>query len=523
MIKAIRQFWSASIRRQLIIGIALVHAVLMSLFVFDLVERQRTFLHDEQVADTMSLIRGLARNSTSWVLASDVAGLEEVLQGFADYPELRYAMVLDKSGRVLAHTDKTLIGKFASDSISLKLQTAAPVEQILVDTDRVIDVAAPVLVNQRLLAWVRLSTGREHSSRGLQVVTMNGVIYTLAAIAIGTLVAFFMARGLTRSLYNLLHVAEATRSGRRDLRARIEHDNEAGKLAESFNRMLDALADGEKRLRDLNDELELRVQQRTADLAAANEDVRNFAYIVSHDLRAPLVNIQGFCGELRYGLDDLRAELSQQAGAIPAHAAKRLQDTIDDDMEEALRFIDIAARKMDGQINALLKLSRLGRQSIRPEPVDLGEIVGSAVDALHHEIHAAGGNAVVESLPNVVADRISIEQIVANLLSNAVKYVEPGRPLQLRVWADTSDDGTVLHVQDNGRGMAADDIPRAFDLFRRVGRQDTRGEGMGLSYVQTLVRRHSGRIWCDSELGAGTTFHVFFPRLYPADLTASIA
>jgi len=513
MIAAVKAFWSASIRRQLIGGIVLVHAVLMSLFVFDLVERQRTFLHQEQVERSMSLAQGLARNSTSWVLASDIVGMQEVVSAFASYPDLRYAMIVDMNGRVLAHTDKTKVGRFASDDISARLRTAAQDGTVLVSDARVIDLAAPVRANNRTIAWARLSTGLDHAQEGLQVVTVKGVFYTLVAIAVGTLFAMLMARGLTRSLYRLLKVAEATRDGRRDLRAQVDETNETGRLSVAFNRMLDALADSEHRLQALNGVLEQRVLERTAELAAANEEVRNFAYIVSHDLRAPLVNVQGFCGELRYSMDDLRAALAEHGKDLAPAGRTRLADILDGDMPEALRFIDNAIRKMDAQINAVLKLSRLGRNESRLEHLDLDAMVRSLADTMHHEIRKDAGTIEVEPLPYIVADRTAVDQIFGNLLSNAVKYLEPGRPARLRIWADQAEAGTTIHVEDNGRGMAAEDIPRAFELFRRVGRQDTQGEGMGLAYVQTLVRRYHGRIWCDSVAGVGTTFHVFLPPL----------
>ena len=513
MMAALRKFWSASIRRQLILGIVLVHAVLMSLFVFDLVERQRTFLHQEQVERSMSLVQGLARNSASWVLANDVVGMQEVVSAFASYPELRYAMIVDTGGRVLAHTDRSMVGRFASDKTSARLRADGNAETVLVNDKRVIDLAAPVRANGRTIAWARLSTGLEHAQSGLHVVTIKGVFYTIVAIAIGTLFAILMARGLTRSMYRLLGVADATRSGRRDLRAEVDGNNEMDRLSKSFNRMLDALADSEQRLQALNGVLEQRVDERTAELAAANDEVRNFAYIVSHDLRAPLVNVQGFCGELRYSMEDLREVLAKDGQTLPPQSRMRLSEILDCDMQEALRFIDNAIRKMDAQINAVLKLSRLGRGVSRPELLDLDATVRSIADTMQHEIRREGGTIEVAPLPRIVADRTAIEQIVGNLLSNAVKYLEPGRPAQLRVWADTNEDGTTIHVKDNGRGIAAEDVPRAFELFRRVGRQDTQGEGMGLPYVQTLVRRYQGRIWCDSTPGVGTTFHVFLPPL----------
>jgi signal transduction histidine kinase len=110
-------------------------------------------------------------------------------------------------------------------------------------------------------------------------------------------------------------------------------------------------------------------------------------------------------------------------------------------------------------------------------------------------------------LPQVVADKTALEQIVGNILNNAINYLEPGRPGEIEIYGERNHRETTFHIRDNGRGIAAADMNKIFDLFRRAGRQDVPGEGMGLAYVRALVRRHGGQIWCDSELQVGTTFH----------------
>jgi signal transduction histidine kinase len=112
----------------------------------------------------------------------------------------------------------------------------------------------------------------------------------------------------------------------------------------------------------------------------------------------------------------------------------------------------------------------------------------------------------VGELPEVVADRTSMEQVMGNILGNAVKYMTSQRPAEIEVSGERLAEETVFYVKDNGRGIAEEDMDKVFTPFRRAGSQDVPGEGMGLTYVQTLVRRHDGRIWCESELGAGTTF-----------------
>lgn len=255
-----------------------------------------------------------------------------------------------------------------------------------------------------------------------------------------------------------------------------------------------------------------KLEINLAELEKANEEVRNFAYIVSHDLRAPLVNIQGFSGELRFGLNEIRQALDTHAQALPQTVSAHLLQIIDDDAVEAMNFIEAAVAKMDHQINAVLKLSRLGRQELVPELLDMGQLAQSLALSLRHDLDKCGGDIEISDLPSLQADRTAMEQIIGNLLGNAVKYRSNERNLRVRVWAELHAEGVTLHVADNGRGMDSEDVPRAFELFRRLGKQDTIGDGMGLPYVQTLVRRYRGHIWCDATPGQGCTFHVFLPN-----------
>jgi signal transduction histidine kinase len=179
---------------------------------------------------------------------------------------------------------------------------------------------------------------------------------------------------------------------------------------------------------------------------------------------------------------------------------------LEDDIPESLSFIETAVTRMDRLIEAVLQLSRLGRQELRREPVDADVLVHEMLRTLAHQIAQRQVQVTVGPLPVVHADRLALTQIVGNLLANAVAYLEPSRPGVIAITATQHPGLTEFAVQDNGRGIAEDDIPRVFEPFRRVGRQDVPGEGMGLAYVRTLVRRHGGDITCQSTLGVGTTF-----------------
>jgi PAS domain S-box-containing protein len=261
----------------------------------------------------------------------------------------------------------------------------------------------------------------------------------------------------------------------------------------------------EEALRHARDELEVRVQERTAELTAANEDIKRFAYIVSHDLRAPLINLKGFASELRAACDVLQAALPAALPHLEAPQHADVSRALDQDIPEALGFIETSVTRMDHLIRAILHLSRLGRRDLHFEPLDMRALVQGTVQTLAHQIAQRQVQVTVDPLPAAMADRTAMEQIMGNLLANAVAYFEPGRPGEIIVTGERHPDVTVLHVRDNGRGIAAEDIAKVFEPFRRVGRQDVPGDGMGLAYVQMLVRRHGGDIRCHSTLGVGTT------------------
>ena len=242
IINFFRKIWTASIRRQLMLGIILVHAVLMSIFVYDLVERQRAFLHAQSVEQAKGLATTLAVNSTSWVLANDVIGLEEILSAQIKYPSLRYAMVLSPKGQVLAHTEIEKVGLFLSDAISNKLFTAKQDQLVLVNNDYYVDMASRIISNGVFIGWARVSLSQKNNEKNLQIITRDGLIYTVLAIVIGGVFAFFMAKGITLGLQHIVDVAEGIKEGNQTLRADISRHDEIGKLGQDFNLMLDALS-----------------------------------------------------------------------------------------------------------------------------------------------------------------------------------------------------------------------------------------------------------------------------------------
>jgi len=265
---------------------------------------------------------------------------------------------------------------------------------------------------------------------------------------------------------------------------------------------------------ELNAGLEERVNERTNDLIQANREIQRYAYIVSHDLRAPLVNIMGFTSELEATLKSIGTYVLADGTQITENDVLEARQAVEQDLPEAIGFIRSSTKKMDSLINAILKISRDGRRELKPEKIDLQDLLETTAASIYHQVNEAGDeiNISVGGVRSLITDRFSLEQIFGNLFDNAVKYKHPDRPLTLSVKAvQTGRSSIRIEIADNGRGIAPEDHERVFELFRRSGVQDRPGEGIGLAHVRSLVRNLGGEITVTSTLGGGATFIIRLP------------
>jgi hypothetical protein len=282
----------------------------------------------------------------------------------------------------------------------------------------------------------------------------------------------------------------------------------------------------EEQLRDNNLNLEATVDARTADLREANDEIQRFAYIVSHDLRSPLVNIMGFTSEL----EELRTDIFKRiaalghASASPAPGAAGETELVldgedkqlSDGFSEALGFIKSSIAKMDRLITAILNLTREGRREFEPVQIDTRELIETIVTTVAHQAAEAEAQIRIEPLPDIVSDRLALEQIFSNLIDNALKYLKPGVPGDITIRGRKKLGFAIFEIADNGRGIDPKDHQRIFDLFRRAGAQDRPGQGIGLAHVRALVRRLGGTMSVSSELHNGSTFTITLPLAWTA-------
>lgn len=261
--------------------------------------------------------------------------------------------------------------------------------------------------------------------------------------------------------------------------------------------------------------------RRTGELARINETLRQqtqenemFIYSVSHDLRAPLVNLQGFSKELIRACDELRVVLRESS--LGEEPRQRIERVVDEDIGEALHYLQTAVLRASHIIDALLRLSRVGRVEYRQQKVEVSELVPRVIDAMRGSIRARGAQVNVGELPAVWGDPTALEQMFANLIGNAVNYLDPSRPGQIEIGITPAPLGVqtlrIFYVRDNGLGIPAVALPRLFNAFQRLHGNATAGEGVGLALVRRVVERHGGRVWAESKEGEGTTFYLSLPE-----------
>lgn len=268
----------------------------------------------------------------------------------------------------------------------------------------------------------------------------------------------------------------------------------------------------------VNDSLEDAVAERTGELRRANDEIQRFAYIVSHDLRSPLVNVMGFTAELETGTKALTALIDRIEATAPELVDENSRLAAREDLPEAIGFIRTSTAKMDRLIGAILKLSREGRRVIAPEAIDMHAMIDSIRATLQHRLDERSAEIRIQgSLPPVTSDRMAIDQVFSNVIENAVKYADPARPGRIVVSGRVDRGHAIFEIADNGRGIDPRDHGRVFDLFRRSGTQDQPGEGIGLAHVRALTYRLGGTIDVTSVLGEGATFIITLPIRFNAN------
>jgi PAS domain S-box-containing protein len=238
-----------------------------------------------------------------------------------------------------------------------------------------------------------------------------------------------------------------------------------------------------------------------------NEELENYLYIASHDLRSPLVNIQGFSQRLQKQTVSLKTLLSD---LILAPETKEVIEKITDEgIPKTLNFILSNVTKMDVLLNGLLQISHTGRTVMTIKKIDMNQLFKTVIGTYNYQLTELDAIVTAAALPFCHGDENLLNQMISNIIGNAIKYREKGKTLAIDISADQEFNKVIYSIKDNGIGIDPRHLTKIWNVFYRVDSAswDT-GDGLGLSIVKRIVDKHKGRVWAESELGKGSVFFI---------------
>ena len=249
-------------------------------------------------------------------------------------------------------------------------------------------------------------------------------------------------------------------------------------------------------------------KQAEQQIENKNKELEQIVYVASHDLRSPLVNVDGYGRELQYAVEELRTALGEGGSSAPDLKAALAALP---EMTDALRHIRNSTAQMDSLLKGLLRMSRLGRAALSIELLDMNSLVNKVVSSFEFQLRETGITLEIGKLPACQGDAVQVAQVFSNLVGNAVKFTDTRRPGVIKISGSMTAGRSTYCVADNGIGIAPEHQENIFELFHRLNPAETEGEGLGLTIVRQILSRLNGDIRIESALGEGSRFYVSLP------------
>lgn len=245
---------------------------------------------------------------------------------------------------------------------------------------------------------------------------------------------------------------------------------------------------------------------------AKNKELESFLYVASHDLRSPLINIQGFSNRIEKQITALSERIGHKT--IIENDQRDILQILNENIPKSLSFIYSNVKKMDSLINGLLNISRTGQMKMTIEKIDMKVLINRILAASDFQIEQSGASVEIGELPACYGDVQLLNQLFANLMDNAIKYRKHEMPLKVVIKGKKRGSEAIYQIADNGVGIPSAEISRIWEVFYRAhSAYDKPGEGIGLNIAQKIVQKHHGRIWAESPSEGGTIFYVQLPAI----------
>ena len=453
--------------------------VLSSLLV---IQRYTTF--KQQMSDEFTTItKIIADRSNAAILFADKQALTETISSLALHKAVKIGCTYDSSG--------TLLASYHLKKQSLSCPTKPePSLDGFIDND--FHVSEPILLDEQVEGIVYIRTSTDKLKQEIQT-TVNLVLILSVLIIIAALVfARYIQRFISDPLVQLEKIARSvTHEQDYSHRAEKKNDDEIGGLVSAFNTMLETIAAQNQQISEHTNNLEIKVTERTQELAIANRELEAFSYSVSHDLKAPLRIIEGFSRALE---EDYGNQLDETA-------------------RDYLTRVRVGSFKMSQLITNLLQLSRVTRQELLKESFDITKLSHKIVNELCSQEPDRKVNIQIKGSMPVKGDTDLVEILLDNLIGNAWKYSQKKKQTSIEVGFTTHMGNNIYFVRDAGSGFDMKFADQLFKPFNRLhSPEEFEGSGIGLATVSRIIERHHGKIWAESTLGEGSTF---FFTLFP--------